>query len=67
MRKVRAALKSCSSGSRAFQSLIGLGNHLGKKPLPGTQLRYFAYAGERLAAVLGFGASALEDDNANYL
>jgi hypothetical protein len=33
-------------------------HYLGYKPLPGAQLRYFAYAGQRLVGVLGFGAAA---------
>ena len=33
-------------------------HYLGYKPLPGAQLRYFAYAGDRLLGLLGFGAAA---------
>ena len=33
-------------------------HYLGYKPLPGAQLRYFAFAGERPVALLGFGAAA---------
>ena len=33
-------------------------HYLGYKPLPGAQLRYFAYAGERLVGLLGYGAAA---------
>ncbi len=33
-------------------------HYLGYKPLPGAQLRYFAFAGERLVGLLGFGAAA---------
>ena len=33
-------------------------HYLGYKPLPGAQLRYFAYAGDRLVGLLGFGAAA---------
>jgi len=33
-------------------------HYLGYKPLPGAQLRYFAYAGDRLVGLFGFGASA---------
>jgi len=29
-----------------------------RNPLPGAQMKYFAYAGDRLVALLGFGASA---------
>jgi hypothetical protein len=33
-------------------------HYLGYKPLAGAQLRYFAYAGERLVGLLGYGAAA---------
>ena len=33
-------------------------HYLGYKPLPGAQLRYFAYAGDQLVGLFGFGASA---------
>jgi len=33
-------------------------HYLGYKPLPGAQLRYFAYAGDRLVGLLGFQAAA---------
>ena len=33
-------------------------HYLGYKPLPGAQLRYFAYAADRLVGLLGFGAAA---------
>jgi hypothetical protein len=33
-------------------------HYLGFKTLPGAQLRYWVYAGERLVALLGFGAAA---------
>ena len=36
-----------------WNELIDRYHYLGYKPLPGAQLRYFAYAGERLVAVLG--------------
>jgi len=44
--------------SGLWNELIDRYHYLGYKPLPGAQLRYFAYAGERLVAVLGFGAAA---------
>jgi len=44
--------------SALWNELIDRYHYLGYKPLPGAQLRYFAYAGERLVAVLGFGAAA---------
>ena len=33
-------------------------HYLGYQPLPGAQLRYFVHAGDRLVALLGFGAAA---------
>ena len=46
------------ASSALWNELIERYHDLGYKPLPGAQLRYFAYAGERLVAVLGFGAAA---------
>jgi hypothetical protein len=46
------------AGSALWNELIERYHDLGYKPLPGAQLRDFAYAGERLVAVLGFGAAA---------
>jgi hypothetical protein len=46
------------AGSALWNELIDRYHYLGYKPLPGAQLRYFAYAGERLVALLGFGAAA---------
>jgi hypothetical protein len=45
-------------GSALWNEYIDRYHYLGYKPLPGAQLRYFAYAGERLVALLGFGAAA---------
>ena len=44
--------------SGLWNELIDRYHYLGYKPLPGAQLRYFAYAGEQLLALLGFGAAA---------
>ena len=44
--------------SALWNELIERYHYLGYKPLPGAQLRYFAYAGDRLVALLGFGAAA---------
>jgi hypothetical protein len=44
--------------SALWNELIDRYHYLGYKPLPGAQLRYFAYAGERLVGLLGFGAAA---------
>jgi len=45
-------------GSALWNETIDRYHYLGYKPLPGAQLRYFAYAGERLVGVLGYGAAA---------
>ncbi|MCP4212889.1 MAG: DUF4338 domain-containing protein, partial [Halieaceae bacterium] len=42
--------------SALWNEYIDRYHYLGYKPLPGAQLRYFAYAGARLVGVLGFGA-----------
>ena len=44
--------------SALWNEYIDRYHYLGYKPLPGAQLRYFAYAGERPVALLGFGAAA---------
>ena len=44
--------------SALWNEYIDRYHYLGYKPLPGAQLRYFAYAGERIVALLGFGAAA---------
>jgi hypothetical protein len=44
--------------SALWNEYIDRYHYLGYKPLPGAQLRYFAYAGERRVALLGFGAAA---------
>ena len=44
--------------SALWNEYIDRYHYLGYKPLPGAQLRYFAYAGARLVGVLGFGAAA---------
>jgi hypothetical protein len=46
------------STSALWNEYIDRYHYLGYKPLPGAQLRYFAYAGERLVGFLGFGAAA---------
>jgi len=46
------------AGSALWNEYIDRYHYLGYKPLPGAQLRYFAYAEERLVALLGFGAAA---------
>ena len=44
--------------SRLWNEVIARHHYLGYQPLAGAQLRYLAYAGDRLLAALGFGASA---------
>jgi hypothetical protein len=44
--------------SALWNEYIDRYHYLGYKPLPGAQLRYFAYAGDRLVGLLGFGAAA---------
>jgi len=46
------------AGSALWNEYIDRYHYLGYKPLPGAQLRYFAYAGERLVGLFGFGAAA---------
>lgn len=44
--------------ARLWRELIARYHFLGYSPLPGAQLRYLAYAEDRLLAALGFGAAA---------
>lgn len=44
--------------SRLWNEVIARHHYLGYVPLAGAQLRYLAYAGDRLLAALGFGAAA---------
>lgn len=44
--------------ARLWRELIARYHFLGYTPLGGAQIRYFAYAGERLLAALGFGSAA---------
>jgi hypothetical protein len=44
--------------SRLWNELIERYHYLGYKPLPGAQMRYLIYCGERLVAAMGFGAAA---------
>jgi hypothetical protein len=47
-----------SRESAFWNELVERYHYLGYKPLPGAQIRYLVSAGDRLLAVLGFGASA---------
>jgi hypothetical protein len=44
--------------SRLWNEYIDRYHYLGYKPLPGAQMRYFAWADGRVLALLGFGAAA---------
>lgn len=44
--------------SGLWNELVERYHYLGYKPLPGAQMRYFVNAGDRLLALLGFGAAA---------
>jgi hypothetical protein len=44
--------------SRLWNEYIHRYHYLGFKTLPGAQLRYWVSAGDRLVALLGFGAAA---------
>lgn len=44
--------------SRLWNELIERHHYLGYQPLSGAQIRYFAFAGAKLLAAIGFGASA---------
>ena len=44
--------------SRLWNEYIHRYHYLGHKTLPGAQLRYWVYAGDRTVALLGFGAAA---------
>ncbi len=46
------------ASSALWNEYIERYHYLGYKPLAGAQLRYFAYAGDRLVGLLGFGAGA---------
>ena len=46
------------SQSHLWNEYVDRYHYLGYQPLPGAQLRYFAQAGGRVLAVLGFGAAA---------
>lgn len=43
---------------RLWRELMARYHYLGYAPLPGAQLRYLAFAGDRLLAAMGFGAAA---------
>ena len=46
------------ANSRLWNEYIQRYHYLGRKPLPGAQLRYFIHAGGQPIALLGFGAAA---------
>lgn len=47
-----------TSNSRLWNEYIARYHYLGYTPMSGSQMRYFVFAGERLLALLSFGASA---------
>ena len=51
-------VKGHGAESRRWNEFIARYHYLGYTPLAGNQMRYSVYAGERLLALLGFGASA---------
>jgi hypothetical protein len=51
-------VRSKGESSRLWNELIARYHYLGYCPLTGAQLRYFATAGGRLLAAMGFGAAA---------
>ena len=53
--------------SALWNEVIDRYHYLGYKPLPGAQLRYFAYAGDRLLGVSGIRGGGLEDGPARCL
>jgi hypothetical protein len=51
-------LVSAGANSRLWNEYIHRYHYLGYQPLPGAQLRYWVYAGDRLVALISFGAAA---------
>lgn len=45
------------AGSRLWNEYIARYHYLGYAPMAGSQMRYFVFEGERLLALLSFGAS----------
>ena len=57
-RPQRHIVKGSSTASRQWNEYINRYHYLGYTPLSGNQMRYNVFAGERLVALIGFGASA---------
>jgi hypothetical protein len=55
---VQLRLVDTRTDSRLWNEFIHRYHYLGFKTLPGAQLRYWVMAGDRLVALLGFGAAA---------
>jgi hypothetical protein len=53
-----AVVRGRSAQARLWNELMARYHYLGYEPLPGAQLRYLVYSGERLLGALGFGAAA---------
>lgn len=56
--ELRLRLVDTRADSRLWNEYIHRYHYLGFQALPGAQLRYWAYAGDRLVALFGFGAAA---------
>ena len=55
---LQLCLVTSQAHSRLWNEYIHRYHYLGYKTLPGAQLRYFVTSGEKILALLGFGASA---------
>jgi hypothetical protein len=56
--KLRLHQVSGAANSRLWNEYIARYHYLGYTPMAGSQMRYFIFAGERLLALISFGASA---------
>ena len=55
---LKISLVETKQMSSLWNEYIDRYHYLGYKPLPGAQLRYIVYSGQRVLALLGFGAAA---------
>ena len=58
LRDLRLDIVADRSGSHLWNEFVDRYHYLGYQPLPGAQLRYFAWAEGQILALLGFGAAA---------
>ncbi len=56
--ELRVVCVKSKADSGMWNELIDRYHYLGYHPLPGAQMRYLVYSGNRILAALGFGASA---------